>query len=131
MTTTTAKKAVIYTRVASVSSSAPEKLAAHARQEQACRDFADDEDIAVVAVFHESAAGGLTGRPVLDAMLEFLSGQGGPCLVIVEDVSRIARDVRSFRTHYDKIIGAGGTIVTPEFRLTDRDVEAGETAGAL
>ena len=66
-------------------------------QETRCREFAKARRYEVTEVFYDKAvSGGLSERPGVLAMLAYLKGnsRGGEISVIIDDISRLARDMR-------------------------------------
>ena len=85
------KPIVIYTRV----SSRKQVKDGHGcdSQESACRSYAKSMGWNVLRVFHEKGISGATDdRPVFEEMLCFLNHLEGDVVVLMDDVSRLARD---------------------------------------
>ena len=86
------QKAVIYCRV-----SDPTQLtrgSGLASQETRCRDYAKYRGYEVVEVFHEKGlTGALLNRIQMQNMLRYLSKQKQEHVVIIDDISRLARDL--------------------------------------
>lgn len=109
MTGVLEKKAIIYCRVASAAQGAfcPQMAGQLAR----CRDHAGRGKFEVVRTFREHAAGSGANRPQLNAMLAFLRGwQDGTLTIIVDDVSRLVRNVEA-RIAINRAIAASGAIL--------------------
>ncbi|MEQ9641747.1 MAG: recombinase family protein [Alphaproteobacteria bacterium] len=111
-------EAIIYCRV----SSAAQVAKGHgiASQETRCREFARMKGYAVVAVFKDEAvSGGLIDRP---GMLELLAdlrkrkGRGG-AVVIIDDISRLARDIKAHLDLRSAIQDAGGRLESPSIEF--------------
>lgn len=110
------KPAVIYCRSARLNQSGPcEELDA---QEARCRSYADQRGLTVLQVYKEQASGVATERPALNAMLSFLNDQSGNgVVVIVDDISRLARSLALHHTVRAAISDAGGVIETPSLAV--------------
>ena len=112
--------AYIYCRV----SSAKQVTEGHglASQELRCRDFAERKGYRVAGVFRdEGISGGLIDRPGMQAMLETLEthdGQTQP-VVIIDDISRLARGLDAHIQLRTAIAGAGGRLESPSIEFGD------------
>jgi site-specific DNA recombinase len=112
MTRHTHSKAIIYCRV----SDAKQKVRGDGlgSQETRCREYATYRQLSVVEVFREDYTGATSNRPELKALLAFLrKHRSDPHIVIIDDLSRLARDVVAFRKTRDAIIAAGGILESP------------------
>lgn len=113
-------QAIIYCRV----SSPRQKIEGHGleSQEHRCRQFADQNDLEVAAVFPDDITGGgdFMKRPGIVALLSYLDAQPGkPYVIIFDDLKRFARDTefhwrlrREFRTR-------GADVVCLNLKLED------------
>ena len=113
-------EAVIYCRV----SSAKQVEEGHglASQETRCREYAARKGYAVAQVFHDKAvSGGLSDRPGVMAMLTYLQGVKGigGAVVIIDDISRLARDMRVHSDLRLAITLAGGRLESPSVKFGD------------
>ncbi len=116
--TETQTKAVIYCRV----SSARQVQEGHGLESQAtrCREYAQARGYCVVDIFYDRAvSGGLAERPGVMDMLTFLKKTSGDqeIAVIIDDISRLARDTR---VHDDLRIAiklAGGRLESPSIQF--------------
>ncbi len=111
-------QAVIYCRV---SSKAQTKRGDGLKsQETRCREFARYRGYDVVRIFSDDLTGRSADRPGLMGLLAFLqSDRRNPHVVIVDDISRFARNVR---VHFDlrhAIAEAGGILESPSVELRD------------
>ena len=92
-----AKNAVIYCRVSS--DKQVKKADGLGSQETRCRDYAKHQGHEIVEVFRdEGISGGLIDRPAMQEMLRYLSQRKRsniPHVVIIDDVSRLARGVHA------------------------------------
>ena len=89
-------KAVIYTRVSSVAQS--EKGHGLASQETRCREYARMKGYRIDKVFSDKAVSGLiVDRPGIQDMLRYIhkSRSHGDYVVLIDDISRIARDIEA------------------------------------
>ena len=112
-------KAVIYCRVSS-----PEQVKnGHGltSQETRCREFAKYRNLQVVDVFHEEGiSGGLIDRPAITKMLDFLRKQKKEqFVVIIDDISRLARDLKAHIELRMAIQSAGGVLQSPSIEFGD------------
>lgn len=117
MTRDTRQKAIIYCRV----SDAKQKVRGDglASQETACREYAERMGYEVVKVFRDDFTGKSADRTGIKALLAFLKGCQGQTIVIVDDLNRLAR---SLRTHYvirDAVAKAGGKLESPRRVFAD------------
>ena len=118
MTHHTHKNAIIYCRV----SDAKQKIRGDGlgSQETRCREYANYRQLSVVQVFREDYTGATANRPQLKALLAFLrQHRSNPHVVIIDDLSRLARDVVAFRKTRDAIIAAGGILECPSYVFGD------------
>ncbi|HEY3268268.1 MAG TPA: recombinase family protein [Armatimonadota bacterium] len=91
-------------------------------QEQRCRAYAEAKGYQVLAVFRdEGVSGALLERPGIQELLAFLQGrQGmGETIVIIDDISRIARDVSTHIRLRAAIKACGGRLESPSFRFEE------------
>lgn len=124
------RKAIIYCRV----SSKRQKAEGHGlvSQETVCRVYADNKGYTVAGVFQDDLTGAIFDRPGIHEMLAFLRAHRKIApIVIIDDISRLARD---FRTHFDlrdAITSAGGILESPNFVFaSDPDSELHELLSA-
>ncbi len=64
-----------------------------ASQESRCREYARYKGYEVIEVFNDNKSGGDADRPAMIALLAYLKVQKETCVVIIDDISRFARDV--------------------------------------
>lgn len=112
-------RAVIYTRV----SSRKQVEQGHGceSQESACRNYAKSLGWTVLGVFHEEAISGASdNRPALNKMLSFIKKLEGEKVVLMDDVSRLARDHIKYGLFKKRIeeVGAKTAFVTMKFDET-------------
>jgi len=121
----TQNKSVIYTRISSVSQ--VKKGSGLASQETRCREFSRAKGYSVERVFSDSAvSGSITRRSGIQDMLAFLHAQsdGDSYVVIIDDISRIARDIQA---HYELRAAISDTGA----RLESPSVEFGEDSDSI
>ena len=109
MTETAQSKAVIYTRGASVG---PASDDLHAKQEALCRAYAHACGYQVEAVFRDDASGSASDRTGFKAMLAYLAGRDEKPVVLVDDVSRLARSVSVMNEVRDAIRATGAMLLS-------------------
>lgn len=112
-----AKKAVIYCRVSS-----PEQVKnGHglSSQETRCREFARHKKLEVVEVFSEEGiSGSLIDRPAITRMLDYLrQNKNEEIVVIIDDISRLARGVKAHLELRIAIRDAGGVLQSPSIEF--------------
>ena len=89
-------------------------------QEQRCRSYALARGYGVLATFSdEGVSGALLNRPGVRALLSFLCSQLKGTVVIVDDISRIARDMRTHLELRAAISAAGGQLESPSMRFEE------------
>jgi DNA invertase Pin-like site-specific DNA recombinase len=108
-------KAVIYCRVSSAKQTT--RGDGLGSQETRCREYARYKGLDVVQIFHDDMTGSLTTRPGMQAMLAFLrkhSKNGRePIVVIIDDISRLARGIDAHLRLRAAIGSAGGVLKSP------------------
>ncbi|NOR61427.1 MAG: recombinase [Rhodobacteraceae bacterium] len=87
-------------------------------QETRCREFAKHKGYNVDSVFLDDASGGLIDRPGMQSMLAFLrKNRSDPHVVLIDDVSRLARDLVAHITLREEISGASGILESPSIEF--------------
>ena len=112
MTRDAAQKAIIYCRV----SDPKQKTRGDGlgSQETRCREYAAYRGLDVVEVFRDDFTGATDKRPAMDAAISLLKrNRSDPHVLIIDDLSRLARDVVAFRKLRDVIARAGGILESP------------------
>lgn len=118
-----ASKAVIYARVSSAKQL--KKGDGLGSQETRCREFARYKGYDVVEVFSDDMSGSLTTRPGMHEMLRFLrKHRKDPHVVIIDDISRLARGLDAHLKLRRDIDSAGGILQSPS-------IEFGEDSDSL
>lgn len=114
------KQAVIYCRVSSIKQTKDgDGLRS---QETRCRDFATRKGYVVTDVFQDDVSGSLVERPGMKAMLASLGKRrapknGGGVVVIIDDVSRLARGLQAHLELRGMIANAGGELESPSIEF--------------
>ncbi len=111
------KKAVIYCRV----SSTKQTTQGHGlnSQETRCREYAKYKHYDVVKIFGDDMSGSLTARPGMLAMLSFLKQhkKQEEHVVIIDDISRLARGLEAHLQLRADISAAGGVLESPSIEF--------------
>jgi len=116
MTRKTNQKAVIYCRV-STKRQAKEGNGLDS-QETRCREYASYRGHDVVRVFSDDMSGSLLGRPGMLDMLAFLKkNKKDNIVVIIDDISRLARGIEAHLKLRAEISSAGGTLESPSIEF--------------
>ena len=110
------KKAVIYRRVSSIKQTkVGDGLFS---QETRCRDFAKMKGYEVIEVFSDDVSGSLIDRPGMRALLAAVrKHRGEEVVVIIDDVSRLARDLTAHLELRSAISAAGGMLESPSIEF--------------
>ena len=88
-------------------------------QETRCREFAKYRNHEVIEVFQEEGiSGGLIDRPAMKRMMAFLrQRKKEPVVVIIDDISRLARDLKAHIELRMAIQEAGGILQSPSIEF--------------
>ena len=87
-------------------------------QETRCREYAVRKGYEVLTVFKDDIPGYRAQRPAMKALLAFLQSQKRAGLVvIIDDISRLARDVDVHKMLRVSIAGAGGRLESPSIQF--------------
>lgn len=109
-------KAVIYCRVSDTKQTT-RGTGLHS-QETRCREYASFRGYEVVQVFTDDASGGLINRPGMQAMLSFLrKHRRQPHVVIIDDISRLARGIHAHLELRAAISNACGLLESPSLEF--------------
>src|SRR4051794_35637712 len=112
MSRQTEQKAVIYCRV-STKRQAKEGNGLGS-QETRCREYAGGRGHEVIRAFTDDVSGKLAERPGFNEMLAFIrKNRKLAIVVIIDDPSRMARDVRNHFNLKDLILYAGASLESP------------------
>ncbi|UWR58592.1 recombinase family protein [Phaeobacter inhibens] len=110
------KKAVIYTRVSGAKQ--VREGDGLASQENRCREYATYKDYDVVEVFSDDMSGKFERRPAMDRMLAFLRlHPKNSVVVIIDDISRFARNVQAHIKLRETLSEAGGVLESPSIEF--------------
>lgn len=111
-------KAVLYCRI---SDKAQERRGSGlASQEATCREYARYKNYDVVEVFREVLTGGEQNRPVMTALLAYLRRHRKEGrVVLIDDISRFARDVPGHWYLREQLKEAGGVLESPRIEFAD------------
>lgn len=109
-------QAVIYGRVSSIKqTTVGDGLRS---QETRCREFARMKGYEVVAVFSDDVSGSLVERPGMKSMLAFLrKRRARGTVVIIDDISRLARGLQAHIELRQLIENAGGLLQSPSIEF--------------
>ena len=113
-------KAVIYCR--SASSNQLKGDSNIKAQEKRCREFAKHKNYEIVQTFHDQGLSGkLVNRPGIAQLLSFLKSnyKHYPHIVIIDDISKLARDLQTHADFKKTISDVGGILETPNFTFRD------------
>lgn len=113
----TTASAVIYARVSSVAQM--QKGHGLGSQETRCRKFARLKGYEVTEVFcDEAVSGGIIDRPGMLAMLSYLKQhKRDEPVVLIDDISRLARDMKAHLELRTAIADAGGRLESPSIEF--------------
>lgn len=112
----TENKAVVYCRVSTKKQS--REGSGLESQETRCREYAAYKGYEVVKVFQDDMSGSMLGRPGITAMLAFVRKhrrQG--MVVIIDDISRLARGLQAHLKLRAEINNAGGALESPSIEF--------------
>ncbi|MBP6111967.1 MAG: recombinase family protein [Sphingobium sp.] len=110
------QKAVIYCRV-STKKQAKEGNGLDS-QETRCREFAKFRNYEIVRVFSDDMSGSVAGRPGMLTMLAFLKKHRKEnIVVIIDDISRLARGIEPHLKLRAEISQAGGVLESPSIEF--------------
>jgi site-specific DNA recombinase len=116
MTRDAQRKAVIYCRVSSTKQTT--RGDGLASQETRCREYARYRGHEVVKVFKDDMSGSVVGRPGMQAMLGFLRQHRRDAhVVIIDDISRLARGLEAHLKLRADIARAGGSLESPSIEF--------------
>jgi site-specific DNA recombinase len=114
------QKAVIYCRV-----SDPAQVkngSGLTSQETHCREYAKRCKYQVEVAFHEEGiTGAIINRPQMQALLQYLRvhAKNEPYIVIIDDINRLARDLKTHIELRTLISAAGGKLESPSIEFGD------------
>lgn len=109
-------KAVLYCRVSSMKQTT--RGDGLSSQETRCREYAKYKGYEVIQVFKDDMSGSLINRPGMQAMLSFLrKNKRQPHVVIIDDISRLARGLDAHLQLRADIGNAGGILESPSIEF--------------
>jgi site-specific DNA recombinase len=116
MTETSKMKAVLYCRVSTTKQSTQgDGLSS---QETRCREYAKYKGYEVTQVFKDDMSGSLINRPGMQAMLAYLRKcKRQPHVVIIDDISRLARGLEAHLQLRGAIAKAGAVLESPSIEF--------------
>ena len=88
-------------------------------QETTCREYATRKGYRVIAVFSDDLSGKTANRDGLKELIAFLKKRRGETRVIIDDLNRLARSVRTHFAIRDAISAAGGKLESPKRIFAD------------
>ncbi len=116
MSENTRTKAVIYCRVSSLQQTT--QGTGLESQETRCREFADYRGYEVIETFTDEMSGSAVSRPGMQAMLKFLRlKRKQELVVIIDDISRLARGLEAHLRLRGDIASAGATLESPSIEF--------------
>jgi site-specific DNA recombinase len=116
MSKTASQNAVIYARVSSTKQTT--RGDGLGSQETRCREYARYKSYNVVEVFKDDASGSLISRPGMRAMLAFMAKRRSEnIVVIIDDISRLARGLEAHLQLRTAISAAGGRLESPSIEF--------------
>jgi len=107
------RNAVIYCRVSSAKQTkVGDGLGS---QQTRCREYARYKGLTVIETFTDDMSGSLATRPGMKAMLNHLRKRSGKerVVVIIDDISRLARGIEAHLQLRSAISAAGGILKSP------------------
>jgi site-specific DNA recombinase len=114
----TGRPAVIYCRVSDQKQT--ERGTGLESQETRCREYAQRRGYVVLEVFAEQITGKVTKRDAMTAMIAYIRERRREgVVVIIDDISRLARDVVAHWSLRDQITSVGGSLESPNQEFTD------------
>ncbi len=111
------QQAVIYCRVSSAKQTT--RGDGLSSQETRCREYAKYRGYKIARVFKDDTTGGIAGRPGMKEMLAYIrANRRERVVVIIDDISRFARDLEAHLQLRAALASAGGVLESPsiEFR---------------
>ena len=109
------KKAVIYCRVSSIKQTKGDGLNSQATR---CEEFARYKNYVVEKTFTDDMSGSVINRPGMQAMLKHLrKHRHEPRVVLIDDISRLARGIEAHLQLRDAIARAGATLESPSIEF--------------
>ena len=88
-------------------------------QETTCREYAQRRGYDVIAVFSDDLSGKTANRDGLKNLIAYLKKRRSQTIVIIDDLNRLARSVRTHFAIRDAISAAGGKLESPKRVFAD------------
>ena len=88
-------------------------------QETRCREYARHRDYQVVEVFKDDFTGATSDRPAMKTMLAYLKRQKAAHVVIIDDISRLARNVEAHTQLRRAIKAVGAFLASPSIEFKE------------
>ncbi|BBO27497.1 resolvase [Alteromonas sp. I4] len=123
MTNNLPTNAVIYARVSSIKQ--VKEGSGVSSQASRCEMYAKTLGLNVIKTFTDKGiSGSLVDRPGMSAMLDYVSKQQDGCVILIDDISRLARGISAHVELRAMIEAAGGTLMSPsvEFGSTSDEI---------
>ncbi len=123
MNTSFPKFGVTYARVSSLKQ--VKEGSGVSSQVTRCEMYAKTMGIEIIRTFtDEGISGSLVNRPGMSAMLDFVKKQKEGCVILIDDISRLARGISAHVELRAMIEAAGGTLMSPsvEFGSTSDEI---------
>jgi DNA invertase Pin-like site-specific DNA recombinase len=112
------EQAVLYLRISDKQQE--RKGSGLASQEAICREYARARNYAVAEVFREVLTGRVRDRPAMDELLKYLrKHRKEGRIVIIDDINRFARNLRSHLALRDELKTVGGILESPKIEFAD------------
>src|SRR5687768_6353952 len=94
-------------------------------QKVRCRRYAQGHGYEAAAVFHdEGVSGGVIDRAGMQDLLDFLDTKGeGDCVVLIDDIKRLARDLVGHFTLRKAIQSRGARLESPSHKFGEEPEE--------
>lgn len=93
-------------------------------QETRCKEYAERQGWEIIGIYHDTGiSGGLLDRPAINKIRSFLESQTNEICVIVDDISRWAREIEHHFTLKRAIKHSGGTLISLNQKLDDGSPE--------
>lgn len=90
-------------------------------QDTRCKEYARYKGYTIVETFTDDISGKHAARSGMDEMLAFLRSnrKTGPYVILIDDISRLARDIRVHWDLRDAISAAGGVLESPNMTFKE------------
>ena len=88
-------------------------------QHATCREYAERKGYAILSVFSDDLSGKTANRDGLKSLIAFLKQRRTGTVVLIDDLNRLARSVRTHFAIRDAIAAAGGKLESPKRVFAD------------